>query len=170
MLPFGPENPGFTSLAIAEQLMALERKDEARPVVERAVAMAPRLGRARELLARLEVEAGNPSRVVELLEPVYEHVQDRYALLRVLGEAYFHLARYEEAEDLLARAILLENPDTQSLNLLGLARFQVSDFEGAREAFERSLALDAEQPQVEEALTRVTEAERGAQPRQERER
>jgi len=98
------------------------------------------------------------------------HVQDRYGLLRVLGEAYFHLARYEEAEDLLGRAILLENPDTRSLNLLGLARFQVSDFEGAREVFQRSLALDAEQPQVEEALTRVTEAERGAQSRQERER
>lgn len=168
MLPFGPENPGFTSLAVAEQLMALERKDEARPVAERAVAMAPRLGRARELLARLEIEAGNPARVVELLEPVYAHVQDRYGLLRVLGEAYFHLTRYEEAEDLLARAILLENPDTRSLNLLGLARFQVSDFEGAREVFQRSLALDAEQPQVEEALTRVTEAERGAQSREQR--
>ena len=75
------------------------------------------------------------------------------------------LARYEDAEELLERAILLENPDTQSLNLLGLARFQVSDFIGAREAFQRSLALDAEQPQVEEALTRVAEAERGAQSR-----
>ena len=166
MLPFGPENPGFTSLALAEQLMALDRKEEARPVVENAVAMAPRLGRARELLARLEIEAGNPAKVVDLLEPVYAEVQDRYDLIRVLGEAYFHLGRYEDAEELLARAILLENPDTQGLNLLGLARFQVSDFEGAREAFQRSLDLDAEQPQVEEALTRITEAERGAQPRQ----
>ncbi len=170
MLPFGPENPGFTSLALGEQLMALERTEEARPVIEQAVAMAPRLGRARELLAGLEIEAGNPATVVELLEPVYAEVQDRYDLLRVLGEAYFHLGRYEDAEDLLARAILLENPDTQSLNLLGLARFQVSDFAGAREAFERSLTLDAEQPQVEEALTRVSEAERGAPPRQEQER
>lgn len=169
MLPFGPENPGFTSLALGEQLMALERTEEARPAIERAVEMAPRLGRARELLARLEIAAGNPAQVVELLEPVYREVQDRYDLLRVLGEAYFHLSRYEEAEELLARAILLENPDTQSLNLLGLARFQVSDFEGAREVFERSLTLDAEQPQVEEALTRITEAER-AQPRPERER
>ena len=168
MLPFGPENPGFTSLALAEQLMALDRKEEARPVIEKAVAMAPRLGRARELLARLEIEAGNPAQVVDLLEPVYAEVQDRYDLIRVLGEAYFHLGRYEDAEELLARAILLENPDAQSLNLLGLARFQVSDFEGAREAFQRSLALDAEQPQVEEALTRVTEAERGAQPRPQR--
>lgn len=165
MLPFGPENPGLTSLALGEQLMALERTEEARPVVEKAVAMAPRLGRARELLARLEIDAGNPAKVVDLLEPVYAEVQDRYDLLRVLGEAYFHLGRYEDAENLLARAILLENPDTRSLNLLGLARFQVSDFEGAREAFQRSLTLDAEQPQVEEALTRVTEAERGAQPR-----
>ena len=170
MLPFGPENPGFTSLALGEQLMNLERTEEARPVLESAVAAAPRLGRARELLAQLEIEAGQPARVVELLEPVYAEVQDRYGLLRVLGEAYFHLSRYEEAEDLLGRAVLLENPDTQSLNLLGLARFQVSDFEGAREAFQRSLALDTEQPQVEEALTRVSEAERGAQPRQERER
>ena len=164
MLPFGPENAGFTSLALGEQLMALERDAEARLVLESAVAMSPRLGRARELLARLEIEAGQPARVVALLEPVYAEVQDRYDLLRVLGEAYFHLGRYEDAEELLARAILLENPDTQSLNLLGLARFQVSDFEGAREAFQRSLDLDAEQPQVEEALTRVTEAERGAQP------
>lgn len=160
MLPFPPENPGFTSLAIGEQLMQLERKEEARPVLESAIALAPRLGRARELLARLEIEAGRADRVVELLEPVHAEVQDRYDLLRVLGEAYFHLARYEDAEDLLGRAIQLENPDTRSLNLLGLARYQVSDFAGAREAFHRSLALDSEQPEVEQALTRVDEAER----------
>ena len=164
MLPFAPENAGFTSLAIAEQLMGLERKEEARPVLESALTLAPRLGRARELLASLEIEAGRPDRVVELLEPVYAEVQDRYDLLRVLGEAYFHLARYEDAEDLLGRAILLENPDARSLNLLGLARFQVSDFAGAREVFERSLALDAEQPEVERALARISEAERVSQP------
>ena len=160
MLPFGPENPGFTSLAIGEQLMGLDRQEEARPVLESALALAPRLGRARELLASIEMEAGRAERVVELLEPVYAEVQDRYDLLRVLGEAYFHQARYEEAEDLLGRAVLLEAPDARSLNLLGLARLQVSDFPGAREAFRRSLALDADQPEVEQALTRVDEAER----------
>ena len=163
MLPFPPENPGFTSLAIGEQWMGLDRGEEAGPVLERALALAPRLGRARELLARLEMEAGRADRVVELLEPVYAEVQDRYDLVRVLGEAYFQLARYEDAEDLLGKAVLLENPDPRSLNLLGLARFQVSDFAGAREAFQRSLALDGEQPEVEEALARVGEAER-AQP------
>ena len=59
MLPFGPENPGFTSLAIGEQLMGLDRQEEARPVLESALALAPRLGRARELLASIEME-GRP--------------------------------------------------------------------------------------------------------------
>ena len=160
MLPYGPENAGFTSLALAEQWMALERKEQARPALEAAVALAPRLGRARELLGQLEIEAGRPERVVELLEPVHAEVKDRHDLLRVLGEAYFLVARYEDAEALLSQAIRLENPDARSLNLLGLARYQVSDFAGAREAFERSLALDGEQPEVEEALARVGEAER----------
>lgn len=160
MLPYDPSIAGFTSLSLGEQLMNLERDEEARPLLETAVAEAPRLGRARELLARLEMREGKADRVVELLEPVYAEVQDRYDLVRTLGEAYFHLARYEEAETLLTRAIVLVNPDARSLNLLGLARYQVSDFDGAREVFERSLALDADQPEVEEALTRVQEAER----------
>ncbi len=33
-------------------------------------------------------------------------------------------------------------------------------------AFQRSLTLDAEQPWMEEALTRISEAERAAPPRQ----
>ena len=130
--PYGPENAGFTSLALAEQWMALERKEQARPALEAAVALAPRLGRARELLGQLEIEAGRPERVVELLEPVHAEVKDRHDLLRVLGEAYFLVARYEDAEALLSQAIRLENPDARSLNLLGLARYQVSDFAGAR--------------------------------------
>ncbi len=165
MLPFGPELPGLTSLAAAEQLMSLDRREEARPVLESALALAPRLGRARELLSVLEIEAGRPERVVELLEPVYAEVQDRYELLRTLGEAYFLVSRYEDAEQLLARAIQIQNPDARSLNLLGLARYQVSDFTGAREAFERSLSLDADQEQVKEALELVAEAERTSQPR-----
>ena len=164
MLPYDPGRPGFTNLALGEQLMNLDRREEARPALESAVAQAPRLGRARELLARLEMDGGDPTRVVELLEPVAAEVQDRYEVVRPLGEAYFHLGRYEEAEALLSQAILLVNPDARSLNLLGLARYQVSDFAGAREVFRRSLALDADQPEVEEALTRVAEAENGASP------
>ncbi len=164
MLPYDPARPGFTSLALGEQLMNLDRREEARPALESAVAQAPRLGRARELLARLEMDGGQADRVVELLEPVAAEVQDRYEVVRPLGEAYFHLGRYEEAEALLSQAILLVNPDARSLNLLGLARYQVSDFAGAREVFQRSLALDSDQPEVEEALTQVTEAERGSSP------
>ncbi len=165
LLPYGPEHAGLTSLSLGEQLVALDRKPSARAVLEHAVATAPRLGRARELLAELEAEAGNLARVVELLEPVHAEVPDRYEVLRVLGEAYFRMERFEDAEALLSRAITIRNPDANGLNMLGLARFQVSDFAGAREAFERSLALDAEQPQVREALERVQEAERGASPR-----
>lgn len=162
MLPFGPENPGLTSLALGEQWMQLERPEEARPLVEAAVEQAPRLGRARELLARLELGEGRLERAVELLEPVYAEVQDRYDLLILLGEAYFRLSRYEDAEGLLSRAVGLASPDTHILNLLGLSRLQVSDFAGAREAFQRSLSLDEEQPQVKEALAQVEEAARAA--------
>ncbi len=162
LLPYGPENPGLTSLALGEQLVALERSASARAVLEHAIQTAPRLGRARELLAGLEAEAGNLDRVVELLEPVYAEVRDRYEVLRVLGEAYFRLQRFEDADALLGRAFAIRNPDAGGLNMLGLARFQVSDFDGAQEAFERSLGLDAEQPQVREALDRVEEARRAA--------
>ncbi len=162
LLPYGPENAGLTSLAIGEQLVALDRKPSARAVLEHAVSAAPRLGRARELLAGLEAEAGNMTRVVDLLEPVYAEVRDRYEVLRVLGEAYFRMERYEDAEALLGRAVEIRNPDPQGLNMLGLARFQVSDFAGAREAFERSLSMEARQPRVREALDRVEKAERGA--------
>lgn len=164
MLPFGPENPGLTSLALGEQWLGLDRREEARRFVEAALQQAPRLGRARELLARLELGDGRIERAVELLEPVYAEVPDRYDLLILLGEAYFRLSRYEDSEDLLSRAVGLESPDTHILNLLGLSRMQVSDFAGAREAFQRSLSLDGEQPRVKEALAQVEEAARAASP------
>ena len=112
MLPFGPENPGLTSLSLAEQLMRLEPPGggASGPRGFAPGGAAPRTGAGTPLPGR-DGSGARRSGVWKLLEPVYAEVRDRYELLRTLGEAYFHLARYEEAEELLARAIQIRNPD-----------------------------------------------------------
>ncbi len=87
-----------------------------------------------------------------LLKPLEEMFSDRYEVMAGLGFALYLKDDFEPAADYLARARALAPPDTMLLNALGDSYQKLGKLDEAREAFERSLALDGEQAAVKARL------------------
>lgn len=156
-----PELPGIVPMTLGEQYLALGQREEARSLFEQALAANQKLGPAREQLAELELEAGHAARVVELLEPVYAQVKDRFEVLALLGEAYFRVNRFQEAVTLLDKATTLRRPQPDLLNILANANYRLGNLEKAQELLERSLALDPSQDAVKQVLEKVKAERQG---------
>lgn len=163
------ETPGVVAMTLGQQYLALEQPEAARAHFETAVADNAKLGPAREQLARFDMAAGDYARVVSLLEPVYAEVKDRVEVLRLLGQAYYHVGSYQQSAELLESAIVLARPEPQVLNVLAGAQYRLGDLSRSVELLKRSLELDPNQPEIEKLLTSV-EAEQKASVPSERER
>lgn len=157
------EIPGVLEMTLGEQLLALGRTEEARARFEAGLAQNPKLGPAREYLARFAMEEGDFGRVVELLAPLYEEVKDRYEVISLLGQAYFRLGRYAESAELLEKAVVLRRPPVSLLNMLANASYEAGNLERAIELLRRSLETDPDQSGIAELIERL-EAEKGATP------
>jgi GWxTD domain-containing protein len=155
MVQIRPELPGSVHMTLAEQYLSLGRKDDARRMFEEALQANGKLGPARERLARMELEAGNTARVVELLEPVYSQVKDRFEVVAPLGQAYFHEQKFAEAADCLEKALVLRRPEPSILNLLANTVYRLGNLARAQELLEQSLALDGSQAGVKEILEKI---------------
>ncbi|HSF19883.1 MAG TPA: GWxTD domain-containing protein [Vicinamibacteria bacterium] len=155
------ETPGVVAMALGEQYLALGELEKARARFEEALSANPKLGLAREHLARFEMDAGDSGRVVELLEPIYAEVKDRYEVLALLGQAYYRQENYASAAELLEKAIALRRPEASMLNVLASAHYRLGELSRAVELLKRSLELVPDQPEIVELLSKV-EAERKA--------
>ena len=77
------------------------------------------------------------------------------AALANLADLYIHLKRWPEAAGALECLVALSARDAKALNQLAVARLEMGDAAGAREAMARSLQADAHQPVVRESLARL---------------
>jgi GWxTD domain-containing protein len=155
-----PEIPGIVAATLGEQYLALGREEEARERFERAVAANAKLGPPRERLAAMELAAGDNARVIDLLEPVYAQVKDRFEVMAILGQAYYNAQRFREAVDVLESAVALKRPEPTVLNVLADANYRVGNLDRAQKLMEQSLELDPSQESVKESLSKL-KAERG---------
>jgi GWxTD domain-containing protein len=155
------EIPGLVSSALGEQYLALNEPAMAQRQFERALQENPKLGVAREHLARIAIAASDYERVVTLLEPVYAEVKDRYEVLAPLGEAYFRQGEYARAVEVLEKALPLRRPQIALLNALASSHHRLQNPARALELFEQSLALDPSQREVAELVEKL-KAERGS--------
>jgi GWxTD domain-containing protein len=150
-----PEIPGLVSSALGEQYLARDEPAKARERFERAVQENPKLGPAREHLARFSMEEGEYDKVVTLLEPVFAEVKDRYEILAPLGEAYFRRGDFARAAELLEKALPLRRPQPSLLNALASSQYRLQNPARALELFEQSLGLDPAQPEVRELVEKL---------------
>lgn len=149
------EIPGLVASALGEQYLARNESAKARLQFERALRENPKLGVAREQLARLAAEASDYDEVVALLEPVYAEIKDRYEVLAPLGEAYFRRGDFARAADVLEKALPLRRPQPSLLNALASSQYRLQNAARALELFEQSLALDPAQPEVRELVEKL---------------
>jgi len=149
------ESPGVVAQELGQQYLALEQPNEARRYFETALRENPKLGPAREQVARFEMESGNAARVIELLSPIQAEVPDRVEVLTLLGQAFFQQGDYAQSVDLLEKAIVLQRPQVPVLNLLANAQYRVGNLDRALELLERSLSLNQEQEGIEALLDKL---------------
>jgi GWxTD domain-containing protein len=156
--PPRPEVPGIVSMMLGEQYLGLDRKDEARAVLSRAIAENPQLGPARELLANLLLESGEIDAVFTVLDPLVRNVPgwtERFEVVSVLGQAYFEKRDYAKSVELLEKAITLRRGDSRLLNALAFSHHELGNDARAVEILERSLLLDPNQAEMKELLDRI---------------
>ena len=146
------EVPGLLASMLGEQYLARDEPAKAREEFERALEANPKLGLARENLARLAVKEGDYEKVVSLLEPVYAEIKDRYEILAPLGEAYFRRGDFARAAELLEKALPMRRPQPALLNALASSLVRLQNPGRALELFEQSLALDPNQAEVREVV------------------
>jgi GWxTD domain-containing protein len=150
-----PEIPGLVSSILGEQFLARDEPEKARERFEQALEKNPKLGPAREHLARLAMQEEDYQEVVSLLEPVYAEVKDRYEILAPLGEAYFRRGDFARAAELLEKALPLRRPQPALLNALASSQYRLQNPTRALELLEQSLALDPNQDEVRQLVEKV---------------
>ncbi|MFW5836860.1 MAG: tetratricopeptide repeat protein [Desulfovibrionaceae bacterium] len=84
-------------------------------------------------------------RVSELMVQAQEDPADRATQVE-LGELFFRMGSYENAEVFLARAMKLDPSDKDVLRLYGMTLFHRENYEGAAKAFQAMIELNPEDP------------------------
>ena len=106
-------------------------------------------------LGVVRLRQGRADEGIALFRRAVEREPRNAETLLYLAGALASSGRPDEAIPYFERSLAAGPPSTMALNGLGLTRLQLGDAKGAAEAFRRSLAIDADQPEVAEALRRT---------------
>ena len=148
-----PLAPGLVQLERGEQLLALQRFDEATRELEAAVAANnPKLPSARWKLAGALLRAGEADRVLELLQPMEDSFSSQFEVVAGLGFAHYLKNDCASSQLHLEKAMTIRPPDTTLLNILGNCYQRTEQVDKAREILERSLQMDPDQEAILQQL------------------
>jgi tetratricopeptide (TPR) repeat protein len=153
---FNTRYPGLLELVRGEQFWNLGRYDEAKGDLERAVAASgTNLPEAKWKLANAYLREKRADDALALLRPLEAGFPNQYEVASGLGYALYIQGKCQDAVSYLDRARQIRPPDTLLLNTSGDCHQQLGNRDQAREAFSRSLELDAEQPEVKERMQQL---------------
>ncbi len=153
---FNAAIPGLLPLVLGDQWWNLGEHETALALYETSVAAGnPELPQARWKLAHAYLSRGHTSRALELLAPLEAAFPSQYEVVAGLGLVYSRTSEDAKAVAYLERALALRPPDTVLLNSLGESYRKLGNREKAKEYFQRSLDLDANQPAVRERLSQL---------------
>lgn len=153
---FNTKVPGLIAFVRGDQLWNLGRFDEAKAELERAVATGnPQLAPARWKLANAYLREGRADDALALLRPLESAFPKQYEVVAGLGFALFIKGDFEHAVSYLDRAREIRPPDTNLLNAAGDSHQRLGQVEQAKDAYQRSLQLDPNQPEIKERLEKL---------------
>ena len=153
---FDAARRALVAVVLGDQHWAMENFAEAERLFESAVSEAdPEVPEAQWKLAASHLRSGKVESALRLLLPLqFEHA-DRYEVVVGLGLSFYLKGNLTAAVAHLARAVSLRPPQPGILNTLGDAYVRLGDRVRAREVFERSVAIDPEQPDIQQRLARL---------------
>jgi len=120
------------------------RTDEGIKLLEELVAGRKDFDLAFTYLAHFLKERGRFDEAVEVLRDGVANNPENFTILTAYGIILVEAGRFDEAVGLLNRALDIIDYDPEAWNYLGVALWNKGDFAEARKAYERALALDAD--------------------------
>ena len=137
---------------LALQYYNQKRLPEAAKHARIALDFAPSSYAARSLTARIEAAKGNTDGAITMYEGlIQENVGDAEGLY-LLGKWYFEKQNYAKASETMKKALDTGYYTTDILNLLGRIQIQLGKPTEAVGYWEKSLALNSNQPEIQKEL------------------
>jgi len=120
------------------------RTEEGIRLLEEIVAARKDFDLAYTYLAHFLKERGRFEEAVEVLRRSVADNPESFTILTAYGIILVEAGRFDEAVELLTKALDIIDYDPEAWNYLGVAFWNKGDFPEARKAYERALALDAD--------------------------
>jgi len=137
------------SEVVGAQLFHLGRFAEARVFLERAFAGKPGSPETAIGLGRVYLALDEPASALKVVVPFLSRAEAaKYELYLLAGEAYRRTGSYAEAAEVLDRAVSHYGVNAVLLNAIGDSYAGMGDRDQALAAYERSLELSADQPEI----------------------
>jgi GWxTD domain-containing protein len=153
----GGENPAY-SYIIGTQLFNSGRVEEARVYIEEAYRKQPDSVQYALNLAKLYLLMEEYTEIEPLLLPLFGKPDPpEYDGFFVLGKAYQAMGELSKAIELFNSAIDHYGINTNLLNSVGECYFQLGEIEEALAAWERSLEINPDQPELKKSLEAIKE-------------
>jgi tetratricopeptide (TPR) repeat protein len=131
-------------IALAVRLVNAGQRERARIVCEQAAAAYPAHPAVHQLLAVLDMQAGQPAQAGAHAALSLELRPDHVPTLLVSGDAALARRDLALASQALERAVVLAPDQAEAWFKVSLVRQDLGDADGAVQALERVLALDPE--------------------------
>lgn len=162
---FVPPDSAMAYLALGKLMVRQQMVEAAVPQVETALRLEPRLAMAHFLLGEIDLYQSNPQSAISEFQKELAVNPTVWLVYWRLGDAYVRLARYDDAEPVLKKAIWLNEASPGAFILLGEIALKKNDPALAAGFLERALAIDPQNYDAHyalatayKALGRLTEA------------
>lgn len=149
------DNPFSFYYALAMQYDNLRQDAQAEAAFEKCMEANPQFVEAILAYLNLENRLKKYDKVLQETERLKGNDKHRFDYFRLRGAAYFGKGEYTEALKMLNEANTLYNSDIRVINLLGYTFLKLNDLEQAEKAFQASLQMNKNQPEVEKLLPEI---------------
>lgn len=151
------ENPVY-SFIIGNQLYNSGKISEARDHLENAFQRDPRSVDFALNLARAYLILAEYNKIEPVLLPFLDRSEPpHYEVFFIMGKAYQSLGELDKAIDIFNKAISHFGVNTVLLNSIGECYFQGGNTVDALEAWEKSLEIDSDQPEIQKSVKSLKE-------------
>jgi tetratricopeptide (TPR) repeat protein len=153
-----PPDSAMAYLALGKLMVRQQIVEAAVPQIETALRLEPGLTMAHFLLGEIDLYHSNPQAAIAEFQKELTVNPTLWLVYWRLGDAYMRLAKYDDAEPVLKKAIWLNEASPGAFVLLGEIALKKNDPSLASGFLERALALDPQSSDAHYALATAYKA------------
>jgi len=147
-----PPDSGMAYLMLAKLMVSQQMVEAAESQIETALRLEPRLTMAHFLLGEIDLYQSNPQSAIAEFQKELVVNPTVWLVYWRLGDAYMRLAKYDDAETVLKKAVWLNEASPGAFVLLGEIALKKNDPALASGFLERALAIDPQNIDAHYAL------------------